>query len=117
MAQTLTPVPEIPGYAGLAMFQQAVTPTDTALEFSNTGNEVLIVLASGSGTTVQVTIGEQVDGLPVEPPAPVPVAAGDPTMFGPFGSEYNQPAQGLVQVLLNSLTAVQVILVQHVEVG
>jgi 3D (Asp-Asp-Asp) domain-containing protein len=114
-AQMLTPVLEVPGFAGLALLQNAVTPTSTTLQWNNTGDEVLIVLATTTGITCQILIGETIDGQPVEPEAPVVVAANDPTMFGPFGNEYNIPAQGIVQAVLNNLSNVQVILIQHVN--
>lgn len=114
LTQMLTPVPEVQGFAGLDAMAQAVTPTETTLQWNNTGNEVLIVLAGGSGITCQILIGELIDGQAVQQPTPVAITAGHPTLFGPFGNEYQIPDTGIVQAVLNNLGGVQVILIQHV---
>jgi hypothetical protein len=109
--QTLTPVPLVKNGAGFNLTAQLAAPTQVTLQFSNTGREFLVVSPAASAETVQVDIGVTVLGQAVEAFTAVTLTSGDLYSFGPFDSAVDEPG-GIVQVVLSTITAIEVALLQ-----
>lgn len=115
-AQTLTPVQFVKNFDGLNITSLLAAPTETELQFSNSGREILFVSASASGVTVQVNVGTTVLGLAVTQPAAVTLTSGDLYAFGPYDREVDEPGTQDVQVTLTgTLSDISVALVQMVS--
>lgn len=111
--QTLTPTQLVKDGAGLDITALLATPTQTTLQFQNSGREVLLVSAGASSETVTVDIGTTVLGQTVTNFTSVTLTNGHIVAFGPFDTQVDQPG-GLVQVVLSTTTLIQVALVQFV---
>lgn len=114
--QTLTPVQAVVDGAGLNITAQLITPTATTLLFTNTGREKLIVVAGASAETVTVDVGALVDGQTVSNFSAVTMTSTDVYQFGPFHSVIDQSGTNEVQVVLSTITSIQVALIQDVGV-
>ena len=111
--QTLTPTQFVKNGAGLNVTPLLAAPTQTTLQFSNSGREILFVAAAASAETVQVDIGVTVLGQTVANFPAVTLTNTDMYAFGPFDSQVDQPG-GVVQVVLSTTTAITVALLQMV---
>lgn len=111
--QTLTPVQFVKNGAGLNITPLLAAPSQTTLQFANTGREILFVSAAAASETVQVDIGVTVLGQQVPAFAAVALTSGDLYAFGPYDSQVDQPG-GIVQVVLSTTTAITVALLQMV---
>lgn len=111
--QTLTPTPLVKNGAGLNITTLLATPTQTTLQFTNSGREILLVSAGAVSETVTVDIGTTVLGQTVANFTAASLTNGDLYEFGPFDTQVDQPG-GLVQVVLSTTTLIQVALVQFV---
>jgi hypothetical protein len=114
--QTLSPTPLVPDGAGLNITALLATPTATSLEFANTGREFLIVLPGASAETVTVDVGALVDGQTVTNFSAVTLTSTDVYSFGPYHSVLNQSGTNLIQVVLSTITSIQVALLQFTGV-
>jgi hypothetical protein len=114
--QTLTPTQDVVDGGGLNITALLTTPTATTLQFSNTGRERLIVVAGASSETVTVDIETLIEGQTVTAFPSVSLTSGDYEQFGPFHSVLDIPGTQLVQVVLSTITAIQVALLQGVGV-
>lgn len=114
--QLLTPVPFVPDGAGLDITAQLATPTQTTLQFVNTGREILFVLPGAAAETVTVDVGALVDGQAVANFASVTLTNGHMEAFGPYHSVLDQSGTSLIQVVLSTITSIQVALMQTVGV-
>ncbi|MGH3205101.1 MAG: hypothetical protein ACRDP5_24085 [Streptosporangiaceae bacterium] len=115
--QTLTPTQDVVDGGGLNITALLATPTQTILQFANTGRERLIVVAGASAETVTVDIGTLILGQAVTNFSSVTLTSGDYEQFGPFHSVLNQPGGDLIQVTLSTITLIQVALLQGVGVS
>ena len=114
--QILTPAQDVPDGAGLNITALLATPTATTLLFSNTGRERLIVVPGASSETVTVDVGALVDGQTVTNFPSVTLTSGDYYEFGPFHSVVDQSGTNQIQVVLSTITSIQVVLLQGVGV-
>ena len=110
--QTLSPTPMVKNTAGLNVTSLLAAPTETTLQFANSGKEYLVVTASASGVTVLVDIGTTVLGQPVTPVTPVTLVESDVYQFGPYDREVDEPGTNTVEVTLSTVTGVEVALLQ-----
>lgn len=116
MAQTLTPTQFVPDGAGLDVTALLAAPTQTTLQFSNSGREVLFVAAGASAETVTVNIGVTVLGQAVTNFSAVTLTNGHTVAFGPFHSQTDAPGTTNVTVTLSTTTAITVALLQYAGV-
>lgn len=114
--QVLTPVQDVADGAGLNITALLATPTATTLQFANTGRERLIVVPGAGSETVTVDIGSLVLGQAVTNFASVTMTSTDIYQFGPFHSVLDQSGTNLIQVVLSTITSIQVALLQSVGV-
>lgn len=110
--QTLNPTQFVADGAGLNITTLLATPTATTLLFSNTGREILFVSAGAVSESVTVDVGALVDGQTVSNFATVNLTNGDIYAFGPFHSVIDQNGTNEVQVVLSTITSIQVALFQ-----
>lgn len=110
--QTLTPTQFVVDGAGLDITALLAAPTQTTLQFNNTGREVLFVSAATTGLTVTVDIGVTILGQTVANFSAVTLTNGHLSGFGPFHSQVNQSGTTTVQVVLSSITNITVALLQ-----
>lgn len=111
-AQVLTATQLVPDGAGLDLTAILAAPTQTTLQFANTGREVLVVAAAASAETVTVDIGAQVLGQAVTNFPSVTLTNGHTVLFGPFHSVVDQSGTSTVQVVLSTTTSITVGLIQ-----
>jgi hypothetical protein len=111
--QTLTPTAMVRNTAGLNVTPLLAAPTQTTLQFTNSGKEVLAVVPSTTGITVLVDIGQTVLGQPVTQPSPVTLTSTDVYLFGPFDRPVDQAGTTTVDVTLSTVTGVTVALLQY----
>jgi hypothetical protein len=114
--QVLTPTQFVADGAGLNITAALATPTATTLLFANTGREILIVSAGAVSETVTVDVGALVVGQSVSNFTTVNLTNGDIYAFGPFHSVIDQNGTNQVQVVLSTITSIQVALLQGVGV-
>jgi hypothetical protein len=114
--QTLTPTPDVVDGAGLNITTLLAAPTQTTLQFQNTGRERLIIVPGSSAETVTVDIMTLVEGQAVSAFPTVTMTTTDYYQFGPFHSVLQVPGTNLVQVVLSTITSIQVALLQGVGV-
>ena len=114
--QTLTPTQDVADGAGLNITVLLATPTATTLMFSNTGRERLIVVPGAGSETVTVDVGALVDGQTVTNFSSVTLTSTDYYQFGPFHSVLDQSGTNQIQVVLSTITSIQVALLQGVGV-
>jgi hypothetical protein len=114
--QTLTPTQFVADGAGLNITSLLATPTGVTLLFANTGREILFVSAGAVSETVTVDVGALVDGQTVSNFAAVNLTNGDLYAFGPYHSVLDQNGTNQVQVVLSTITLIQVVLLQGVGV-
>jgi hypothetical protein len=112
--QILTPTPFVADGAGLDITALLTTPTGTTLQFSNTGREMLFVVAGAGSETVTVDVGALVDGQAVTNFSAVTVTSAHYVSFGPYHSVLDLSGTNTVQVVLSTITAIQVALLQTV---
>lgn len=110
--QTLTPTLLVPDGAGLDIAALLAAPTQTQLQFANTGVQFLAVQSSTAGLTVAVSVGATVLGQAVPAFTAVTLTSGHLNLFGPFHSVLNQPGTPNVLVTLSSITNITVALLQ-----
>jgi hypothetical protein len=110
--QTLTPVPFVPDGPGLDITAQLAAPTQTTLQFANSGREVLLVAAGAVSETVTVDIGTKVLGQAVTNFSSVSLTNAHTVAFGPFHSAAEQPGGDMIQVTLSTVTAITIVLLQ-----
>lgn len=116
-AQTLTPTPFVKDGAGLNVTTALAAPTQTTLQFTNTGREILFVAAAAASETVTVDVGVTVLGQTVTNFTAVSMTSSDMYAFGPFDSQVDQAGTSTVQVTLSTTTAITVALLQTVGVS
>lgn len=116
-AQVLTATQLVPDGAGLDLTGLLATPTQTTLQFTNTGREVLLVAAATTALTVTVDIGVTILGQAVSNFTAVTLTNAHTVAFGPFHKLLNQPGGTTVQVVLSATTSISVALVQFVGVN
>jgi hypothetical protein len=114
--QTLTPTQDVPDGAGLDITALLATPSQTVLQFANSGRERLYVLLASSTATVTVDFGALVLGQTVANFNSVSLTATDLYQFGPFHSVLDQPGGNLIQVTLSTTSNVTIALLQGVGV-
>lgn len=114
--QTLTATSLVPDGAGLDVTALLAAPVQATLQFTNTGREVLYVLPGASAETVTVNVGATVLGQPVGNFPPVTLTSGHMYAFGPFHSAADQSGTSLMQVVLSTITSIQVALVKDTGV-
>jgi hypothetical protein len=114
--QILTPTPFVTDGAGLNITPLLATPTGTTLQFSNTGREMLFVVPSASAETVTVDVGALVDGQAVTNFTAVTLTSTDIYCFGPYHSVLDLSGTNTIQVVLSTITAITVALLQTVGV-
>lgn len=114
--QTLTPTPLVADGAGLDITALLAAPTQTTLQFANTGRELLVVSAATTSLTVTVDVGVTVLGQAVTNFSSVTLTNGHLSIFGPFHSVLNIPGGNTVQIVLSSTTSITVALIQTVGV-
>lgn len=110
--QTLTPVPFVADGAGLDVTAQLAAPTQTTLQFANSGREILFVAAAASSETVTVDIGTTVLGQAVTNFSAVTLTSTHTVAFGPFHTADDQPGGNTVQIVLSTTTSITVALLQ-----
>lgn len=110
--QTLTPTQFVVDGAGLDVTAALAAPTQTTLQFSNTGREILFVAAASTSETVTVDIGTTVLGQAVTNFSSANLTNGHTSAFGPFHSVLDQPGTSTVQVVLSTTTSITVALLQ-----
>jgi hypothetical protein len=86
------------------------------LLFANTGRERLIVVPAAGSETVTVDVGALVDGQTVSNFSAVTMTSTDIYQFGPFHSVLDQNGTNQIQVVLSTITSIQVALLQGVGV-
>lgn len=111
--QTLTPTQFVRDGAGLNITPLLAAPTQTTLQFSNSGKEILFVSAAAVSETVTVDVGITVLGQAVSNFTTVNLTNGDLYAFGPYDSAVDQ-AGGIAQVVLSTVTNITVALLQMV---
>jgi hypothetical protein len=114
--QTLTATPFVPDGPGLDITALLATPTGTTLQFSNSGREMLLVAAAAGSETVTVDIGATVLGQAISNFTTVTLTSGHTVAFGPYHSLLDLPGGQTVQVVLSTITSIQVALVQTAAV-
>lgn len=114
--QTLVPIQLAPDGTGLDLTASLATPTQTTLQFSNTGREILVVAAAAISETVTVDIGTTILGQSVTNFTAVSLTNAHTVVFGPFHSLLDQPGGTTVQVVLSTTTSISVALLQFVGV-
>lgn len=114
--QVLTPTQDVPDGAGLNITALLATPTATTLLFSNTGRERLIVVPGAGSETVTVDVGALVDGQAVSNFSAVTLTSTDVYQFGPYHSVLDQSGTNEIQIVLSTITSIQVVLLQGVGV-
>lgn len=110
--QTLTPTQFVIDGGGLDITALLATPTQTTLQFANTGREILLVAAGAVSETVTVDVGVLVLGQSVSNFTTVNLTNGHTEAFGPFHSVVDQSGTNLVQVVLSTVTSITVALLQ-----
>src|SRR5579859_2922333 len=111
--QVLTPTQDVPDGAGLDITALLATPTATTLLFANTGREKLIVVAGATSETVTVDVGALVDGQTVANFPTVNLTNGHYVQFGEYHSVLDQNGTNQIQVVLSTITSIQVALLQN----
>ena len=111
--QTLVPTQFVKNGAGLNITSLLAAPTQTTLQWANSGKEILFVLPAASSETVTVDIGTTVLGQAVTNFSSVTMTSTDIYSFGPFDTVVDQPG-GIVQVVLSTTTSITVALLQYV---
>ncbi len=114
--QVLTPTQDVADGAGLDITALLATPTGTTLLFANPGRERLIVVAGAGSETVTVDVGALVDGQAVTNFSAVTLTSAHYVQFGPYHSVLDQNGTNQVQVVLSTITSIQVVLLQGVGV-
>ena len=110
--QVLTPTAFTKDGAALDISALLATPTQTTLQFANSGREILLVSGTGA-QTVTVNIGMTILGQAVSNfPAVTLTQTGHVYAFGPFDVPVDQAGTTNVLVTLSTVTAVTVALVQ-----
>ena len=117
VAQTLTPTALVPNGAGLDLTAALATPTQTTLQFSNTGQQFLAVAAGAGSETVTVDVGVTVLGQTVSNFPAVTLTNAHTVLFGPFSSQTDAPGTNTVTVVLSTTTAITVALLQFTGVS
>lgn len=115
-AQVLTATPLVPDGVGLDITALLATPAQATLQFTNTGREVLYVLPGAAAETVTVDIGALVLGQPVGNFPAVTLTSTHMYVFGPFHSAADQAGTSLMQVVLSTITSIQVALIKDTGV-
>ena len=110
--QTLSPTQFVPDGAGLNITPLLAAPTQTTLQFANSGREMLFVVPSAGAETVQVDIGVTILGQAVTNFPAVTMTSTDIYAFGPYHSQDDIPGTTTVQVTLSTTTAITVALIQ-----
>lgn len=110
--QTLTPTPLVKDGAGLNVTALLAAPTQTTLQFTNSGKEFLVVAPTAGAETVQVDISVTILGQAVPNFPAVTLTTTDLYTFGPYDSQVDQPGTQTVQVVLSTTTAISVALLQ-----
>ena len=112
--QTLTPTQFVKDGAGLNITPLLTTPTQTTLQFANSGKEILFVVPAAAAETVTVDVGIMVLGQTVANFAPVTLTSTDIYAFGPYDSALDESGTNIVQVVLSTITSIEVALLQMV---
>lgn len=115
-SQTLTPTQFVADGAGQDITALLAAPTQTTLQFANTGREILFVAAASTSETVTVDVGALVDGQAVTNFSAVTLTNGHTVAFGPFHSVLDQSGTNTVQVVLSTTSSITVALLQTVGV-
>jgi hypothetical protein len=110
--QTLTPTPFVVDGAGLDITALLAAPTQTTLQFTNTGREILFVMPATTGLTVTVDVGALVLGQSVANFTAVNLTNAHLESFGPFHTAVNQAGTSIVQVVLSATANITVALLQ-----
>jgi hypothetical protein len=116
-AQTLTPTQLVPNAAGLDLTATLATPTQTTLQFTNTGKEFLAVAAAATLETVTLNIGVTILGQTVTNFTAVDLTNAHTYLFGPFSSQVDTPGTATATVVLSTTTSISVALLQFVGVS
>ena len=107
MAQPLTPTPFVADGGGLditAALLTGSTLTNATLQFTNSGREFLIVVATTT-CTVTLDVESTVLGQAVAAFTPVNLTSAHYYAFGQFHSANNFPGTTTVQVVLSSIVS------------
>lgn len=112
--QTLTPTQFVKDGGGLNITPLLAAPTQTTLQFANSGREILFVAPTASAETVTVDVGVTVLGQAVTNFPAVTLTSTDIYAFGPYDSALDQSGSNTVQVTLSTTTAISVALLQMV---
>jgi len=116
-AQTLTPMQLVRDGTGLDITALLATPTQTTLQFANSGREFLLAAAGAGAETVTVDVGVTILGQTVTNFSAVTLTNGHTVAFGPFDSQVDQAGTNTVQVVLSTTTSITVALLQYVGVS
>ena len=115
--QILTPTQLVADGAGLDLTALFATPTQTTLQFQNTGREFLLVKGTAGTETVTTDFGATVLGQAVSNfPAVTLTPSAHIFSFGPDHSVLDIPGGTTVQVVLSTVTGVTVLLAQFIGV-
>jgi len=93
-AQTLTPMQLVRDGTGLDITALLATPTQTTLQFANSGREFLLAAAGAGAETVTVDVGVTI-----------------------LGQTVTKAGTNTVQVVLSTTTSITVALLQYVGVS
>ena len=116
VAQTLTPTSLVPNGV-LDLTGALAAPTQTTLQFSNTGLQFLAAAPTAGAETVTVDIGVTILGQTVANFPAVTLISGHIELFGPFSSQDNTPGTNTATVVLSTTTAITVALLQFTGVS
>ena len=112
--QTLTPTQFAKDGPGLDITAILATPTQTTLQFTNSGREILLVLPTAGSLTVTIDIGVTILGQAVTNFTPVTMTSTNIYAFGPFDTAVDQSGTSIVQVVLSTTSTITVGLLQTV---
>lgn len=115
--QVLTPTPLVPNAAGLDLTAALATPTQTTLQFANSGREFLAVAAAAVSETVTLDIEVTILGQTVANFTAVSLTNAHTYLFGPFSAQVDTPGSNTAQIVLSTTTAITVALVQFTPVA
>lgn len=118
--QILTPTVLVADGGGLDVTAAMAAPTQTTLQFVNTGREFLAISVTTASINVTVNVGTTVLGQAVAAFTPVALTVGHLYLFGQFHSAVNGAIAGSgnnnVTITLSSLTNVTCALLQSAGV-
>ena len=118
--QILSPTVQVADGGGLDVTAAMAAPTQTTLQFANTGREFLAITVTTAPINVTVNVGTTVLGQTVAAFTPVALTVGHLYLFGQFHSAVNGSIAGAgsnnVTVTLSSVSNVTCALLQSAGV-